>query len=151
MNKEKRAKKSSFENRFILAVFIIALLMLVLVFIGGVVKLINVEEDHPVLISRDYTFVTYEGSYFHSVSQVPDNLTAVEMQWLGGARLEGESRFNQAFRDRLIYALYVDENGERYIWVRDGDFYREDYQWANWNKDYRYFDQFKDSYFYKER
>ncbi|MBO4338529.1 MAG: hypothetical protein J5877_01250 [Clostridia bacterium] len=151
MKKEKRAKKSSFEKRLIYAVFGFTLVTLVGVLIAFAVKIINVEKNHPVLISEDYSSVTYDGSYFYAVDEVPEDLTAVEMKWLGGARHEGESRFDQAFRDRLIYALYKDKDGHRYIWVRDGDFYKENYQWALWEKDYKDFKEFEDSYFYKER
>ena len=151
MEKEKRAKKRTFEKRLIYTVFGFTVALLIFVLCGFVLRIVNVDKNHPVLISEDYSYVTYEGSFFYSVDEVPDNLKVVEMQWLGGARHDGESRFNQAFRDRLIYALYVDESGHRYIWVRDGNYYQENYVWADWNRDYKFFDQFKESYFYKER
>ena len=151
MEKEKKAKNRFFEKFLIYTVCGLTFAVFVLVMLGFVSKLANVEKNHPVLISEDYSYVTYEGSFFYSIDDVPDDLRVIQMQWLGGARHDGESRFSQAFRDRLIYALYADESGHRYIWVRDGDYYKESYVWADWNRDYVYYDKFDSSYFYKER
>lgn len=151
MKKEKKAGKSNHEKRIIYSVFGTVLIIFLLIIGSFILRLLNVEKNNPVSVSEDFSFVTYEGSYFYPVTEVPDSLKAVEINWLGGARLENASRLNQAFRDRYSYALYTDEEMNRYIWVKDGDFYKDGFTWADWEKDYPFFDQFENSYFYKER
>ncbi len=151
MKKEKKIKKRAFEKRMIYFVFFSVLIVFLLVMTGFVYRIVNVEKQNPVRVSKDFEYLTYDGSYFYRIDKTPEHLTVVEMRWLDGAFREGESRFNQVFRERLIYARYVDADGHRYIWVKDGNFYRENYQWAFWEYDYAQFDQFENSYFYKER
>lgn len=151
MKKEQKAKKRTFEKRLIGFVFFSVLTVFLLVMAGFVYRVINVEKQNPVYVSEDFSYLTYGGSYFYSVDASPDNLTAIETNWLGGARLGGSSRVNQAFRDRYTYAVYTDTEGHRYIWVKDADFYKEGFVWADWQNDYKYFNQFENSYFYKER
>lgn len=151
MKKGRKTKKRFFEKSLVTFVFLSVFAVFVLVMAGFVSRIANVEKNNPVLISEDFSFITFEGSYFYSVDEAPEHLSIVEMRWFDGARHEGESKLNQAFRDRYIYAMYKDSDGHRYIWVRDGDFYKENYTWAFWEKDYPYFNQFENSYFYKER
>lgn len=151
MNKEQKTKKRFFEKWLIYGIFLLVLFVTVIVMTGFVSRLINVEKNNPVLVSGNFEYLTYEGSFFYSVDEVPDNLTVIEMSWLNGARIDGSGRLKQAFHDRYAYAVYTDADGHRYIWVKDADFYKEDYVWANWEKDYMYFDKFDNSYFYKER
>jgi len=149
-NKEK-VKKSNLEKRLIRFVFGLVFIVFVLVVIGFVFRIATVEKSNPVLVSADFSYATYNGKYFSSVDKAPKDLTVVEYHWLGGARLENSTRLNQAFRDRYTYAVYVDSDNQRYLWVKDGDFYKEGFEWANWAEDYLYFDQFKNSYFYTEK
>ncbi|MBE6835491.1 MAG: hypothetical protein E7515_04490 [Ruminococcaceae bacterium] len=151
MKEKKKAKKRTFEKRIIYTVFGAMLLVFLLVAVGFASRVVNVEKYNPVAVSSDFSHLTFDGSYFYSVEKAPENLTLVKAEWLGGARREGESRVDQAFRDRYTYAVYQDENGHRYIWVKDANFYDEGFEWADWSKDYPLFDQFENSYFYKER
>ena len=151
MKKEQKTKKRFLEKSLISFVFLSVLIVFLLVMTGFVIKIVNVEKNNPVSVSENYDYLTFEGSYFYRIDKAPDNLTVIEMRWLDGARHEGKSRLNQAFRERLIYALYRDADGNRYIWVRDGDFYSENYEWADWERDYPVFDTFSNSYFFKER
>ena len=151
MNKEKKTKKRAFEKRLIYGVFLSILFVTVIVMVGFALRIANVEKNNPVLVSGNFEYLTYEGSFFYSVDKIPDDLKLIEMSWLSGARLDGSSRLDQAFRDRYAYAIYSDADGHKYIWVKDADFYKEGFVWANWEKDYKYFDKFDNSYFYKER
>jgi hypothetical protein len=150
MTDEKKAKKRFFEKLLIYGVFSMVLAVFVFVVFSFILKIVNVEKNNPVLVAEDFSYATYDGNYYRSVDEAPDNLRVVEMRWFDGVRIDGESKFNQAFRDRFIYALYIDESGEKYIWVRDGDYYQEDYEWADWKRDYKQFNTFDNSYLYKE-
>jgi len=149
MKKEKSRKKRNHEKRIIYCVFISTIAVFILVAAGFVLRLVNVEKNNPVLINSDFEFVTYEGKKFVKTDTVPDELECTHMEWLGGARIDGKDRINQAFRDRYSYATYVAGDGSEYIWVKDGDFYKEGFEWADWRTDYKHYKSFINSYFYK--
>jgi hypothetical protein len=145
-----KTKKRFFENFIIRFVFIASLLVLVGVSAGVVYKTANVEKDNPVLVAEDFSYAILDGRYYRAVDRVPETLRLVSFDYFKGARREGVSAFNQAFRERFTYAVYEDTDGSRFVWVRDADFYAADYEWADPQKDFLYFDQFSKSYFYKE-
>ena len=143
-------KKGITEQFLVYLVFTLSLAALVFISLGVVRATAKVEENNPVLISNDYSYAVYEGKYFYSVDEAPEDLTLTQFDYLSGARREGVSPFNQAFRERYTYAVYSDENGVNYLWIKDGDYYAADFEWANPETDYVNFYYYNQSYFFKE-
>lgn len=146
-----KQKKRFFEKSLIHFVFLLTLVVFLGVLFGVFIKVKNVEKDNPVLMASDFSSASLDGRTYNFASEIPTKLTLISFDYFKGARVDGVSAFDQAFRQRYAYAVYSDESGKKYLWVRDADFYAADYQWADPSTDYKYFDQFEKSYFFKEQ
>lgn len=116
-NENKNQKKRVYP--FLKFVFLMLILMFgFLVFIVGD-AVINVASQKPALVSEDYSSITLFKEDYKKIDELSfdaDECTLLGADLWYDARIEGETRIEQAFSDNKV-AIYVDSNGRKYLWL----------------------------------
>lgn len=116
-NENKNQKKRVYP--FLKFVFLMLILMFgFLAFIVGD-AVINVASQKPALVSEDYSSITLFKEDYKKIDELSfdaDECTLLGADLWYDARIEGETRIEQAFSDNKV-AIYVDSNGSKYLWL----------------------------------
>ncbi len=115
--KEKRVRKH--KHPFLRGVSIVILIIIGFFAIDMALDVINVETEKPALVAADYSSIELFRDNYQKIDELP--FDAAESKKLGmnvwyDARLDGQSKLDQAFSDNKV-TIYEDTEGTKYLWL----------------------------------